>query len=132
MSSSVIPDVSPIELLGRMRGPIFKANLGYPEVILFKVRDAQGGVWWFSTFEANYAPKDPDALLGKTVVRADLEEGTANLTIGFSDGSTFEVTETDEEPDDDLEMWSVLTPDGLSLEYGPGAHWKLSLARDPR
>jgi hypothetical protein len=131
MSSSVIPDITPAELLGRMRGPIFKANIGYPEVMMFKIRDAESGEWWFATFDANFSPTDPDALLGKTVVRADLEEGTANLTIGFSDGSVLEVTGGDDEPDDDLETWSLLTPDDLALNYGPGNHWKLTLAGDP-
>ena len=92
MPNSVIPDIPAAELLSRMRGPIIEACHGYPEVMPFKVKDAQGGVWWFSTFEANYSPTDPAELLGRTVVSANLKAGTANLTIGFSDGSTFEVT----------------------------------------
>jgi hypothetical protein len=131
MSSSVIPDISPIELLGRLRGRIFDAHYGYPEVMQFRLRDEKGGEWWFATFDANYSPTDPDALADRTVVRADLEPGTANLTIGLSDGSIFKVTAGDEEPDDDLETWSLLTPEGLVLNYGPGDPWKLKLASDP-
>lgn len=130
MPNSVIPDIPAAELLSRMRGPIIEACHGYPEVMLFKVKDAQGGVWWFSTFEANYSPTDPAELLGRTVVSANLKAGTANLTIGFSDGSTFEVTDSNEEPDHDLEAWSLSTPDGLVLSYGPGDRWKMMLATD--
>jgi hypothetical protein len=131
MSSHVIPDISPAELLSRLRGQIFQANYGYPEVMQFKLRDEQGGEWWMATFEAGYSPSDPEALRGKTVVRADLEERSGDLTIGFSDGSAFRIVADPEERDDFYESWSLLTPDGLALNYGPGDHWKLSLAGDP-
>jgi hypothetical protein len=126
-----ISDISPADLLGRFRGPITEAYHGYPEVILFDVKDSEGGEWHFVTWDADYSPSDPDALLGKVVVSADLDEEPGALTIGFSDGSAFKVTPVFYEPVDDLEHWELFTPEGLVLHLGPGSRWRLGEASDP-
>jgi hypothetical protein len=132
--ATVVKNVSPADLLSRFRGQVFAADPGYPEVLLLKVRDDEGGQWWFSTFYAEYSPSDPDAFLGKTVVAAD-QAPSGNLTVGFSDGSCLEVRPIPLEPGDsgvDLETWDLIAPDGLIVEYGPGERWTLKeLGRPP-
>lgn len=127
MSSSVIPDIAPAELLARMRGEIFEAYPAHLETIQFKLRDTDGGIWWFAIDYADYSPSDPDALLGKTVVSADLDKRAVDLTIGFSDGSRFTALFIPHDPlDSDLETWTLFTPDDLCLTYGPGPRWEIN------
>lgn len=132
MAPTVIPNISPTELIARVRGRIFKANPAYPETIQFRLRDDAGGEWWLATQWADYSPSDPADLLGKVVVDAQLDERTGNLTFRFSDGSHFRVTSRpQEEPGDDLEHWDLFTPEGLVLVWGPDAAWQLKRATDP-
>jgi hypothetical protein len=127
MSSSVIPDLSPAQLLAGLRGQIFEAYPAYPESIQFKARDASGRVWWFAIDYADYTPSDPEALIGKTIISADLDDQEVDLTIGFSDGSTFTAHFIPHDPlDPDLETWALFTPDDLCLTYGPGPRWEIS------
>jgi hypothetical protein len=132
MALTVIPDISPTELLARVRGRIFTANHAYPETIQFKLRDSKGGEWWLATQWADYSPSDPADILGKVVDDARLDEQTGNLTFTFSDGSEFKViSRPQEEPGDDLEHWDLFTPEGLVLVWGPDAGWQLKRASDP-
>lgn len=132
MAPTVIPDISPTEILARVRGRIFKANPAYPETIQFRLTDAGGGEWWLATQWADYSPSDPDEILGKVVVDAELDEQTGSLAFSFSDGSEFKVTSLpQEEPGDDLEHWHLYTPEGLVLVWGPDAAWQLKRASDP-
>jgi hypothetical protein len=129
----VVPNTSPADLLGRFRGTIFDAAHGYPEVIMFQARDAEGRDWWFSTFDAEYSPTDPEVLLGKSIVGTDLDR-SGKLAISFSDGSRFVVDPIPlqpDEPDDDLENWHLFTPDGLVLNYGPEGRWEIKPCRYP-
>jgi hypothetical protein len=125
MSSSVIPDIAPAELLARLRGEIFDAYPAHLETIQFKLRDPDGGIWWFSIDYADYSPSDPKVLIGKTVVCAELDERAVDLAIRFSDGSTFTALFIAHEPLD-LETWTLFTPDDLCLTYGPGPRWDIS------
>jgi hypothetical protein len=127
----VIPDISPADLLARFRGPVLDARPTYPERVHLEVKDVHGGKWSLATWDADYSPSDPEVLLGKTVVSADLEGRSGNLTIGFSDGSTFRVISDLYEPGDDVENWDLFTPEGLVLVYGPGDRWKLARGSDP-
>jgi len=130
--ATVIPDLSPSDLVDRFRGTIFYAAPGYPEVIHFRVKDGDGCEWWFSTFYAEYSPSDPDTFPGKTIVDADLKP-SGKLTLGFSDGSEFKVTPGPLEPGEsveDLETWHLYTPEGLALYYGPGPRWELGPANE--
>jgi hypothetical protein len=127
----VIPDISPVDLLGRFRGPITHAAPGYPEVVHLEVTDSEGGVWGLSTWDADYSPTDPDMLLGKTIVGADFDDDSGSLTIGFSDGSEFKVTAIRSLPEDEVENWQLFTPEGLVLNYGPAGRWRLKRAGNP-
>jgi hypothetical protein len=123
----VVPNTSPADLLRRFRGTIFDAAPGYPDVILFQARDAEGDDWWFSTFYAEFSPKEPALLLGKSIIDTGLES-SGRLTISFSDGSRFVVDPIPlqpGEPDDDLENWHLFTPDELVLTYGPEGRWEI-------
>jgi hypothetical protein len=124
-----IPDISPAELLARIRGPIVRANPAYPEVIQLRIEDAEGAIWRFSTAYSDFSPSDPEFFLGKVVV--DIEsERSGKLTMRFSDGSEFNVLPEPEEPDDELSTWDLITPDGLSLEFRPRGLWTLRLASE--
>jgi hypothetical protein len=127
----VIPDISPAEVLDGLRGQIFYAEPGYPEVIHLRLIDPRGAEWWFSTHDAYFSPSDPDALRGKTIISADLEGPLGNLTIGFSDGTSFRVWVDPQEAPDDPVNWKVYTPDDLVLAWGPGVHWALKRDGDP-
>jgi hypothetical protein len=130
----VIPDISPPEFLMRFRGRVIVSRPAYPEVLHLHVRDADGGIWRFATFEADYIPAEPEAFLGKMVDSVDLDASSAGLTIGFSDGTSLAVVPfslTPDEIDDSYESWQLFTPDGLVLDYGPGEHWVLGRASDP-
>ncbi len=127
---TVIPDLSPSDLLSRFRGTIVYAAPGYPEVIHFDLKDAAGDQWGFSTWYAEFSPSDPEFLLGKTVVDVDFER-SGKLTMRFSDGSQFNVRPEPEGPDDELPTWQLLTPgDRLSLEFRPRDRWTLGLGSD--
>jgi hypothetical protein len=95
------------------------------------VRDANDDLWRFATHDAYYSPADPDALRGKNIVSVDLEGPLGNLTIGFSDGTTFRVTVEPQEAPDDPANWKLFTPDGLVLVWGPGDSWALKRGTDP-
>jgi hypothetical protein len=127
----VTSGTSPAELMRRFRGRVTKAGLTYPERGRLQVTDAEGGLWRFATWEADYSPTDPEGLAGKTVVSADLDEPGGKLTIGFSDGTTFTVTPIPDEEDDAIENWELFTPEGLVLSYGPWGRWQLGKATDP-
>jgi len=130
--SVVIPDTSPSELLGRLRGQrISDARPGYPEVIHLHVPDPGGAKWVFSTWDADYSPSDPAALRGKTIVSADLVGPLGNLTISFSDGTDFRVTMEPQTAENDPMNWTLLTPDGFILVWGPGANWALKRGDEP-
>jgi hypothetical protein len=102
-------------------------------VIQLQARDAEGGEWWFSTFDAEFSPKEPEVLLGKSIIDTDLEL-SGKLTISFSDGSRLVVDPIPlepGEPDDDLENWHLFTPDGLVLNYGPEGRWEIKPSSYP-
>jgi hypothetical protein len=127
--ATVIPDLSPSDLLGRFRGTIIEAAPGYPEVIHLDLRDGDGGVWGFSTCYAEYSPSDPEFFPGKTVTNVMLD-GSGKLTMEFSDSSEFSVLAEPEEPDDELATWKLFTPDGLVLRFRPRGLWDLVSASD--
>ena len=128
--ATVIPDLSPADLLGRFRGTIIDAAPGYPEVIHLELKDADGDEWSFSTWYAEFSPTDPELLLGKTVVDVDFER-SGKLTMRFSDGSEFNVRPEPEGPDDKLSTWQLLTPGGrLSLDFRPRDRWTLGLGSE--
>jgi hypothetical protein len=129
--SIVIPDTSPAGLLARIRGPVRDARLTYPERARFEVMDAHGGLWLLATWEAEYSTADPEELNDKTVVRADLDDRSRVLTIGFSDGTSFKVTPIPDDDEDAIENWELFTPEGHVLRYGPWGRWHLSKATDP-
>jgi hypothetical protein len=127
----VIPDISPAELLGQLRGTIIDVRPAYPEAIHLRVRDANGHEWRFSTADADYSPSDPDVLRGKVIVDVRRDGPLGDMTIRFSDGSSFEVTVEPQTADDDPSNWSLFTPEGLVLEWGPGESWRLVRSTDP-
>jgi hypothetical protein len=127
--ATVIPDLSPADLLSRLRGTIVDAALGYPEVVHLHVKDANGGEWSFSTCYAEYSPSDSEFFAGKTIIDIDFER-SGKLTMRFSDDSEFNVLPEPEGPDDELSTWNLLTPDGLFLRFRPRDRWELGLGSD--
>jgi len=121
----VTPETFPTEILGRFRGAIIDARPAYPEVLHLKVKDAEGGEWWFATQEAKWSPSDPGFFIGKTVTDASLDDRSGQLTIRFSDGTEFTVNPDHEGASDDLEAWELFTPERTILTYGPRGRWLL-------
>lgn len=124
-----IPDISPAELLSRIRGTIIRAAPGYPEVIHLRIEDGEGAIWRFSTFYCEFSPSDPDFFVGKVVVDIQFDR-SGRLRMLFADASEFNVLPEPEEPDDELSTWDLITPDGLSLEFRPRGLWTLRLASE--
>jgi hypothetical protein len=127
----VIPDISPAELLTRFRGTVIDVRPAYPETIHLEVLDADDGVWRLCTSDAGYSPSDPDLLRGRVIVAVEHEGPLGDLTVGFSDGSSFEVTVEPQTREDDPFNWMLFTPEGLVLEWGPGESWRLVRSTDP-
>lgn len=118
-------DVSPSSLLRRMRGEIVHAGLAYPEVLHVEVRDERGSLWRFATQDADWSPEELEPLHGKRVVDAVIAASGA-LTLHLSDSSTLSVVPGPIEVPDDPPNWELLTPDGVSLEFGPGPRWQVA------
>lgn len=118
-------DVSPSTLLRGMRGEIVHAGLAYPEVLHVEVRDGHGALWRFATQDADWSPEDPAALQGRSVEDAVIA-ATGELCLQLSGGTTLRVVPGPIEAPDDPPNWELLTPDGLSLEFGPGLRWQVS------
>jgi hypothetical protein len=132
--TAITPELSPVALLARFRGEVVCSRPAFPDVLQLHVRDADGDLWRFLTFEADYLPAEPDEFLGKVVVAANIDAYSAKVRIGFSDGSSLSVVPFALEPDEvdeNYESWQLFTPDGIVLNYGPGAHWLLKQASDP-
>jgi hypothetical protein len=129
--SIVIPDSKPVEILGRLRGFVFDVHPAYPETIHLEVRDPDGGLWYFATHDAYYSPSDPDALKGKTIVSATHEGPLGNLTIGFSDGSSFRVWVDPPDAPDDPVNWRLFMPEKMVLSWGPGDYWDVTPSDSP-
>jgi hypothetical protein len=128
--ATVIPDLSPADLLSRFRGTVLDAAPGYPEIIILRLRDGEGGAWEFSTAYAEYSPSDPDFFVAKSIVDATLQH-SGELTMRFSDGSEFKVLPEPEGPDDELPTWRLFTPEGLVLRFRPRGRWDLVSADAP-
>ncbi|HEY2052654.1 MAG TPA: DUF6188 family protein [Solirubrobacterales bacterium] len=124
----VIPDTFPVEILNRFRGPIVDARPAYPEVLHLYLRDADDGEWCFVTQEADWTPSDPEVFQGKTVVSADVDDRSGQLTIGFSDASALTVIPDHLGAHDDIEAWELFTPEQTILTYGPRGRWQLGRA----
>jgi hypothetical protein len=123
--ATLIPHISPAMLLGRVRGPVTAARLTYPERIRVEVTDADGGLWRLATWDAEYSPSDPGALIGKTVLDTSLDGASGVLKLSFSDGTCFTAT-PDPVEEGDVEDWELFTPEGLVLAYGPKGQWQVS------
>lgn len=115
---------SPAGLLSGMRGAIEHTRLGYPEVLLLDVRDERGRLWRFMTQDAEWSPADPAELAGAAITDVDLGT-TGALSFSLSDGRRLVVEPGVPEADDDPPYWELISPDGMFLEFGPGACWQI-------
>ena len=129
--STMTEDISPARLLAQVKGPVRDAHLTYPERMQLDIADATGSQWSLISWEADYAPSDPEALRGKTVTCVDLDGHSEVLTVHFSDATCFTLTSIPDEEDDAIENWELFTPEGLVLTFGPRGRWQLSRASDP-
>ena len=125
MAISVALDTSPITILRSLRGRIVDARIAYPEVLHVEVRDEAGELWRFATQDAEFSPSDPARLVGQVLERAEVDPVTAALRCRLSDGSQLLVTPGPEEAADDPPNWELITPDHLTLEFGPGLRWQI-------
>jgi hypothetical protein len=114
-----------------MRGAIVDARVAYPDVLHVEIRDARGDLWRLATQDAEWSPTDPGQLVGRSVEDADIDEATGELRCRLSDGSMLDVRPTVTEAKGDPPNWELITPGGVSLEFGPGVRWQISGADSP-
>jgi len=126
----VSSDTSPALLLDRFRGPVTNTRPLYPGRIGIEVTDTQGDTWRLVTCDAEYSPSDHESLIGRTVVKTDLEVD-GKVVVGFSDGSNFTATPIPDDEEDDIENWSLFMPDRQVLVFGPKGRWRVCSVNDP-
>lgn len=131
MATVVGLDASPTNVLRAMRGSIVAARVAYPDVLHIEVRDSRGDVWRLATQDAEWSPRDPDQLVGRSIVDAAIDEETGELRCRLSDGSVLNVKPAVVEAGDDPPNWELITPAGVVLEFGPGVRWQISAADVP-
>lgn len=102
--------------------------MAYPQVLHVQVRDSARGLWRLATQDAEWSPTDPRTLIGRAVDGAQIDEKTDELRCKLSDGSFLKVVPADRELSDDPPNWELITPDGLTLEFGPGVRWQIASA----
>jgi hypothetical protein len=130
MADSIALDASPTTLLASVQGEVVAARLAYPDVLHVEIRDSRGGLWRLATQDADFAPYDPDKLLGARVVRLAIDPITTRLHCSLADGSALVIT-PGRGADDGPPNWELITPDGLVLEFGPGLRWQIARADTP-
>jgi hypothetical protein len=123
-------DASPMNLLRAMRGVIIRASLAYPEVLHLDIRDGGDRLWRFSTQDADWSPADPDQLQDRTVEDVSFAPN-GELHLQLSGDLRLEIVPASQEAEDDPPNWELITPDGLSLEFGPGVRWQIQSADAP-
>jgi hypothetical protein len=126
MASVVDLNASPLNVLRSMRGTIVDARIAYPEVLHVVVRDPGGDLWRFATQDAEWTPADPGEWVGRCVERAAIDKSTGELRFLLSKGSVLAVKPAAMEAEDDPPSWELITPAGISLEFGPGVRWRVS------
>jgi hypothetical protein len=119
-------DASPTTILHSLRGRIVDARIAWPEVLHVEVVDEAGGLWLFATQDAAFEPADPSCLVGRTLEEAVIDPITTELRWRLSDGSRLIVVPAPEEAPDDPPNWELITPEHLTLEFGPGLRWQIA------
>lgn len=89
------------DTLRSMRGVIVNARIAYPEVLHVEIKDSAEGLWRLATQDAEWSPVDPDELVGRSIVDADIDAGTGELRCTLSDGSLLDVRPAVCEAEDD-------------------------------
>ena len=128
MVTSVALETSPSTILRSLRGRIVDARIAYPQVLHVEVRDEAGELWRFATQDAEFTPADPARLAGHVLEEAKIDPITVELRCRLSDDSQLVVVPAAEEAADDPPNWELITPDHLTLEFGPGLRWQVSAA----
>lgn len=127
MMSAVVLDTSPANVLRSMRGEITAARIAHPDVLHVELRGADGSLWRLATQDADWSPADPVALIGRTVVAADIDESSCELRCRLADDSVFRVKPTTgSAKENDPPYWELISPSGIVLEFGPGVRWRIS------
>ena len=132
MASVLALSASPENVLRSMRGSIVDVRIAYPQVLHVGIRDSSGELWQLATQDAEWSPRDPSGLVGRSIEDAEIDEGSGELRCKLSDGLSLSVTPTTQEASDDPPNWELITPDGLVLEFGPGMRWQISSANRAR
>ena len=131
MATVVALDASPTTVLRSMRGSIIGARIAHPNVLHVEVQDPHGGLWRLATQDAEWAPSDPGRLVGRAIEDAAIDERSGELRCRLSDGSMLEIKPAAPEGKDDPPYWELISPAGVSLEFGPGVRWQISGADAP-
>lgn len=84
-----------------MRGSIADARVAYPDVLHVEIRDSAGELWRLATQDAEWSPSDPEALVGRSIEDAAIDEATGELRCKLSDGLLLDVKPARREAVDD-------------------------------
>lgn len=111
--------------LQSLRGRVTEACFGYPDALLLDIEDDEGRKWAFTTLDSDWQPHDPELLVGRTLRRTSLNLDEGVLALQFGDALILTVTAGKFESWSDPPYWEILTPDGQTVEYGPGPSWRV-------
>lgn len=117
------------EYLANMRGRIVLSAIGYSDSIHLHVKDGEGQTWRFCTWDADWEPSVPDEFAGRKLEAVELDRRSGVMKLRFDQGRQLVITPGEYEDVRDPPYWEILTPDGQSIEYGPGPSWHVSDAR---
>lgn len=126
MTTKVAADASLSNVLHSLRGRITGARIAYPEVLHVEVTDEDGGLWRFATQDATFEPENPESLVGRTLQDNRLDQNTGEFHWRLSGGLRLIVLPATGEPLEDVPTWELITPDDLTLEFGPGPRWRFA------
>lgn len=132
MTTQIALSASPSSILRGFSGRLAGARRAYPDVLHLEIEDSRGRIWQFTTWDSSW----PDPLLelvGEPLQRAqiDKQNGVLRLYLGKGEGRDYGIVAEHPEHPDDPPNWELLTPDGLSLVFGPGFRWQVSRADEP-
>lgn len=122
--------LSPAAAVEHLRGDITDCHRGHPDVLQLTIRDRDGDEWHLTTLDASWWPTDPSELAGRRIVDGALDVSGV-LRFALADGGSFVVRPEPRAGNDDPATWEILTPDDLSLEFGPGQQWRVARSDVP-
>jgi len=123
---------APLEpLFSAITGRITSVRNTFPDTPRIEIRDQHKNTWHLSVLDSSLSSSGTEFLEGETVVETSLSERTGELVFNLSNGSALTVSPNPIESRDDPPNWEVVTPNGWSIEFGPGPKVQIQRADVP-